>query len=823
MYLIEEITTIIEAQKVEIQAPQSVIQSLQIDSRKIQHAAEAIFIALKARRDGHNYLKDAYQAGVRNFIVSDRLVKTAEFPDANFLWVQDGLAALQKLAAFQRRQYAGKVIAITGSNGKTIVKEWLYELLAKEFKIQRSPKSYNSQIGVALSLWQLSNDFPLAIIEAGISQEGEMQKLADMIQPTVGILTAIGVAHRAGFPSKIAKIKEKMLLFEQVETLIYPKKYIPTELTPQIPHTFTWDEGESSQADLQVLASSAQAAQATTSKSDNSTALTLRYKGEILNFEIPFTDHASLENVLTCISVLLYLAYSPATIQARISKLKPVEMRLQLKKGVRNCSIIDDSYSNDLAALKIALDFLQQQNQHPLKTLILSDIPDFSVAEQSSLRKINSLLAHYDLHRVLLIGPAFHAYSSQLTFEHVLFEDTAAFIAALPELAFTNETILLKGARNFHFESISKVLTAKSHDTVLEINLNAIESNLNSYKAIIPKGVKMMAMVKAFSYGSGSYEIANILQFNKVDYLAVAFVDEGVDLRQAGITLPIMVMSPDENTFESLVSNQLEPEIYSFRILKSFIQFLKAQQITDFPIHIKVDTGMHRLGFMPEEIEALCALLKDAEQVKVQSSFSHLAAASDLTHRTFTLGQIAKFDRFTQELQAEIGYPIIKHIAATSGIVNWPSATFDMVRLGIGLYGVELDAADFHLQEASVLKTNVTQIKYLEPTETVGYGRMGKLARPSKIATVKIGYADGYSRKFGNGVGKMLIHGQLVPTVGNICMDMCMLDVTDITLQEEDEVIVFPDLIQAAKDIDTIPYELLVNISQRVKRVYFYE
>ncbi|WP_400262676.1 alanine racemase [Sphingobacterium sp. SG20118] len=474
-------------------------------------------------------------------------------------------------------------------------------------------------------------------------------------------------------------------------------------------------------------------------------------------------------------------------------------------------------------ALQIALDFLKQQKQHLRKILILSDIPGVQVKDEKTFGKLKRLISESGLTELIFIGPVLGQLVSQFTLPITNYADTKSFLEDLKHINYSDATILIKGARDYHFEQISKRLVAKSHDTTLEINLNALEHNLNVYRGLLPPGVKLMAMVKAFSYGSGSFEIANLLQFNHVDYLTVAFTDEGVDLRNGGITLPIVVMSPDENAFDAIVQHRLEPEIYSFRILNSFIRYLKQHDLKGFPVHIKVDTGMHRLGFMPEEIEALLAILKNQEVIRVQSVFSHLASAGNVVDDKFTENQIQLLDEFTAQLKQELGYSFIRHIAATSGIALWPSAYFDMVRLGIGLYGIDLEREDLPVKEVSVLKTNVTQIKQLSATETIGYNRAGVIHRPSRIATIKIGYADGYDRRFGNGVGKMSINGQIVATVGNICMDMCMLDVTDIEVNEEDEVIVYPDIKEAALAIGTIPYELLVNISQRVKRVYFYE
>ncbi|UPZ36460.1 bifunctional UDP-N-acetylmuramoyl-tripeptide:D-alanyl-D-alanine ligase/alanine racemase [Sphingobacterium sp. PCS056] len=813
MYSIADISEIIGPKRSIIVNGQCIIQNLIYDTRKIVNAETGLFFALVNRRDGHEFIMDAYSKGIRNFVLQDDFQQELVLQDANILWVADTFLALQAIAGHQRMQFKSPVLGITGSNGKTIVKEWLFQLLSPEYKIYRSPKSYNSQLGVALSLWELNDQYNFAIIEAGISEVGEMAKLQHMIRPTHGILTNIGVAHKAGFDSKEEKIAEKLKLFTDAEVLIYPKKYLEHIYMPSQLYKFAWGEDESCQLEVYSVKK----------ENDQATLLSLCFSRQFFTVKIPFVDQASIENAISCIAVMITFGYDFKTIAERIATLQPMEMRLELKKGKHNSSIIDDSYSNDLVALQIALDFLKQQKQNTRKVLILSDIPGVELHDEKSISKLKRLIDASDLTDLIFIGPILSQLPAQFSLPVTSYPDTASLIEDFKHIEYSNATILIKGARDYHFEQISKRLVAKSHDTILEINLNALEHNLNIYRGLLPAGVKLMAMVKAFSYGSGSFEIANLLQFNHVDYLTVAFADEGVDLRNGGITLPIVVMSPDENAFDAIVQHKLEPEIYSFRILSSFLRYLELHQLKNFPVHIKVDTGMHRLGFMPDEIDDLLAVLKNQEAMKVKSVFSHLASAGNKVDHAFTENQIHLLDIFTIKLKQELGYSFIRHIAATSGIDLWPSAYFDMVRLGIGLYGIDMDRDDLPVREVSVLKTNVTQIKSLAATETVGYNRAGVLNRASRIATIKIGYADGYDRRFGNGVGKMSINGQVVRTIGNICMDMCMLDVTDIDVNEEDEVIVYPDLKEAALAIGTIPYELLVNISQRVKRVYFYE
>lgn len=784
------------------------IYELAYDSRKVRNAESSLFFALKNVRDGHTFISDAYHKGVRAFVVSQPDIDTALYPEASFIWVDNVLAALQELAAHHRKQFHKPVIGITGSNGKTIVKEWLVQLLQEDRKIYQSPKSYNSQLGVALSLWNLSEDYDCAIIEAGISLPGEMEQLEAMIQPDIGIITNIGAAHAGGFESKAAKIAEKLKLFKHTNDVIFPSHYGFDAYLPPATHTFTYGDREMDEIKVLRIAESGK----------GETSIAVRYRQEMATFTVPFVDKGSIENILTCFTTLLFLGYPLDAIPQKLTRLRPLEMRMQLKTGRNHCSIIDDTYSNDLASLQIALDFLQQQQQHKKKTLILSDIEGMNEKAEA---KLLAVLQQQPLTRIIVVGRHLTFLKDQLSVPLLFFDSTADLIRALGSISFENESILIKGSRRYHLEDVSRLLAAKSHATLLEINLSAMEHNLQAYRSLLPAGVKMMVMVKAFSYGSGSYEVANLLQFNKVDYLTVAFADEGVELRQHGIDLPIMVLSPDEQVFDSLLTANLEPEIYSFRILKSLIAFLKYCKQRDFPIHIKIDTGMHRLGFLPDEIEELAALLAMTPEVTVKTAFSHLVASGNRRHDAFTEQQISLFSQSIDTLEAKLGYRIMRHIANTSAIVNWPSAYMDMVRLGIGLYGVDVDGK-MELEKVNELKTTITQIKELPVGATVGYDRKGVLQRPSRIATVKIGYADGYSRRFGNGVGEMSVNGHKVRTFGSICMDMCMLDVTDVTAHELDEVIVFPDLMEAAKSIDTIPYELLVNISSRVKRVYFY-
>ncbi|TDQ08179.1 bifunctional UDP-N-acetylmuramoyl-tripeptide:D-alanyl-D-alanine ligase/alanine racemase [Pedobacter metabolipauper] len=815
VYTISTIADILNAKPV-LRINEPVITKLVIDSRIVIDPEESLFFALQAKRDGHTYLADAYLNGIRNFVISDPSY-AALFSDANFLIVTDVLAALQILAGYRRRQHDLKVLAITGSNGKTIVKEWLYQLLAADFNIIRSPKSFNSQIGVPLSVWQIEPEHTMGIFEAGISKNGEMDSLAAVIKPEIGILTNIGEAHAEGFSSHKEKLTEKLKLFKDAELLIYSPDYTEGFSINDLPGKLKFSWSQKQKADLQILF---------IEPIDGRNYIRANFKGQEIECLIPFRDRASVENGIICWATLLALGYTPEEADLRLEKLTLVGMRLELKNGINQCSVIDDSYSADISSLAIALDFLNLQNQHPKKTLILSDLYETGKNDEILYHEIADLLKQKNLNRLIGIGPRISACAEFFEMEASFFESTQSFIADFPSLHFMNETILVKGARRFEFERISKLITQKIHDTVLEIDLNALAGNLQFYKSKLRPEVKIMAMVKAFSYGSGSFEIANLLQYHKVDYLAVAYADEGISLRKAGITMPIMVMSPEPSAFDAIVKHHLEPELYNLEILKSFSLFLNDNEY-DYPVHLKIDTGMHRLGFEESDLTDLLTYLNELKKVKVVSVFSHLVGSENELHDDFTKHQIDRFAVITDQIEKGLGYSFIRHISNTSGISRHPNAQLDMVRIGIGLYGFDGALVNNKgLQTVAVLKTTVTQVKQIKPNETIGYSRKGSLPDGGSIATVKIGYADGYNRKFGNGIGQMLIHGKPVPTVGVICMDMCMLDVTGMDVNTGDEVIVFNGTLtiaQLASQIDTIPYEILTNISQRVKRVYFYE
>lgn len=814
-YTIRQVSEMMQTIAVYLVDETAIIGTLQYDSRRLGNVANSLFFALVDRRDGHRYIGDAYAAGVRNFVVADGWAEMGQFADANIIAVSDTLVALQELAASHRSQFDYPVIGITGSNGKTIVKEWLTQLLAPDYRIARSPKSYNSQIGVALSLWQMDANHELAIIEAGVSRRGEMGALHRMIQPDVGVLTTVGPAHDDGFASRDEKIFEKLQLFRGTDLAVYSPDDTAGIPVPSEGTHLTWGRHGAALTLLDYVEI----------PSTPSTRIRARYKGTEVAIDIPFTDAAARANAVCCWAVLLAMGYQQDVVRKRMATLQPLEMRLEMKKGINNCTVIDDSYSNDLASLVIALDFLKQQHRHPAHTLVLSDLPGGDGDKDEVYTNLFKLLYDSGITRLITVGPVLRKLSGTYRgIPHQAYLDTDALLAALPQLNFEQEAILLKGARSYAFERISAALTAKVHDTVLAINLSAVEHNLNQYRALLPKSVKLMAMVKAFSYGSGDFEIASVLQFNRVDYLAVAYADEGVELRRAGISLPVMVMNPNTASFDALLAHQLEPEIYSFMVLDALIDTLEERNASGFPIHIKVDTGMHRLGFSLADLERLAQQLKSTGRVKVKSVFSHLAAAGDAEHDAFTQGQLNDFEAFADGLIHALGYPVIRHIANSAATQRWPQAHLDMVRLGIGLYGIGGNGTDgLQLQQTGTLKTVITQLRPVPAGDSVGYGRHGHVAHDSVIATVNIGYADGYDRRFGNGVGYMVVNGMPVRTIGDICMDMTMLDLGGVNADVGDEVIVFDDIEKQAAAIGTIAYELLTGISHRVKRVYHYE
>jgi alanine racemase len=794
------------------------IQYLLLDSRKIISPSHSLFFAIKGiRHNGHAFISSLYQKGIRYFIIEEK-INISDFPEASFWLVPKTVSALQKIVAYHRSQFQIPVIGITGSNGKTIIKEWLSQLLNKTFSIVKNPKSYNSQIGVPLSVWEMNEQHTLGIFEAGISLPGEMHCLEPVINPTIGIFANVGPAHDEGFRSTEEKIEEKLKLFSNTGLLFYRKdhKEIQNTLKKYNYKTFNWSTSEKADVTVTQL-----------EKLKNGTEIKFIYSGQSYSLYLPFTDDASIENILHCICILLYFNIAVSEIQNRINTLQPIAMRLELKEGVNGCYLIDDSYSNDLAGLTMATNFLDQQKQRSKKTIILSDLLESGMGEERLYKQIEQLLIEKGISKIIGIGPTIS--KNKNIFKNIsssFYSTTEEFISQLDPKEFSNEIILIKGARVFAFEKIVRLLQQKVHGTVLEINLDALAHNLNFYRSLLKPGTKIMAMVKAFAYGSGSFEVANLLQFHRADYLAVAYADEGASLRENGITTPVMVMNPSYQTFDKIIHYKLEPEIYSFKILNEFIQYLKETN-TASVIHLKLDTGMRRLGFEEKDIEKLIEIILKNSSLHIASIFTHLAAADDMVHNDFTRSQLDKFNRMTKSIEEKIGYTTIHHALNSAGIVRFPEAQMGMVRLGVGLYGVEANGLrQSELQRVGTLKTIISQIKTVEPGESVGYSRKGLASKITTIATIAIGYADGYNRNFSNGVGKVMVNGKLCPVIGNVCMDMCMIDVSGTEAAEGDEVIIFgenPSILEMAKLIGTIPYEILTSVGERVKRVFYTE
>jgi alanine racemase len=816
-YPIQHIAEIIDADARIVTA--SEIEYLLTDSRKVVFPLQSLFFALSGnRRDGHYFITELYEKGIRNFVVKKGF-NTEVFEQANFLCVADVLMALQMLAAYHRKQFSIPVIGITGSNGKTIVKEWLNQLLEQDYNIVRSPRSYNSQIGVPLSVWQMNGQHTLGIFEAGISAPGEMEHLEQIIKPTIGILTSIGNAHREGFSSREEKVKEKTKLFLDSEKIVYCKEHLADQVFDDSALIFSWSRKQEATVFIKQEFNTG-----------TTTKLLVLYQEQQFEIQIPFTDKASVDNSITCICTLLMLGYSYQEIQQRVQLLQQVEMRLQLIKGINNCTIINDSYSNDLSSLRIALDYLYQQSSGHHQTVILSDILQSGLDENELYRRIALELKQRNISRFIGIGERVCHFRELFKSIPVtqFFSSTENFINQSAIHQFKDDFILLKGARVFGFEKINSFLEQKVHRTVLEINLTALSNNVKHFQGMLDPATKLMAMVKAFSYGSGSAEVARVLQFHKVDYLAVAYADEGVELRKADISLPIMVMNTDEAAFEALVEYNLEPEIYSMNMYQAFHLFLLHQGITHFPVHLKVNTGMNRLGFEPHEAGLISASLGQRNTMTVKTVFSHLVGSEAPELDYFTALQVSLFTGFCDELQKQLPYSFLKHISNSAAIARHPLLQFDMVRLGIGMYGIDnVDDQTISLETVAVLKSTIAQIREIKEGETVGYNRKGQLQRNSRIATVRIGYADGLSRKLGNGNGAMYLHNHLAPIVGNICMDMTMIDVTDIPGAREGDIVeVFGRHIPVEKlatTAGTITYEIMTGISQRVKRVYLEE
>jgi len=786
------------------------IADVSIDSRSLRNTNNTLFFALKGQNfDAHFFIQDLISKGIQFFVVQE--IPQGLEDKAVFFVVKDSLKAFQDFVAFYRSKFHFPVIGITGSNGKTIVKEWLNFLLSSDYTIIKSPKSYNSQVGVPLSVIAINENHNLGIFEAGISLPNEMEALEKIIQPNIGILTSVGSAHDEGFENREQKIIEKLKLFNKVEILICEHNPEILKLISSDLNLLTWSFKNQGNINFNLI---------------NVNVLSVISDFGNFEIQIPFIDKSSLQNIATCITALLYLKIPIADIQKRVANLYRVEMRLQIKNGIHNCTLIDDSYSSDYQSLKIALDVLENHKTHESKTVILSDIFQSGFDEDLLYAKVEKLLLNNKIERVYAIGNKIKNHLNLLD-NVIRLDSTQDFLFHFKDENFANETILIKGARSFGFEKIVSLLEDKKHETVLEINLDAVSHNLNFYKSKIKPETKVMVMVKAFGYGNGSYEIAKLLQHHKVDYLGVAFADEGVELRNAGITMPIIVMNPENSAFSTMIAYQLEPEIYGLTELNAFLKITQTHNLYQYPIHLKLNTGMNRLGFVSTDFDDLNSILQSTNLLEVKSIFSHLATSDMPEEIKFTREQLNKFQRWSSDLIQKLQINPIRHILNTSGIYNFTDHQYEMVRVGIGLYGVGNDVyEDEQLQNVATLKTLILQINDVEVGESVGYGRRFVATRKSKIATIPIGYADGIRRAWGNEVGYVLIDDKKASIVGSICMDMMMVDVTEIDCEIGTEVLIFGKnlrVTEIAKAWNTIPYEVMTGISQRVKRVFYKE
>ena len=798
------------------------IDWLLTDSRSLAFPETSLFFALRTKRnDGHKYIADLYRRGVRNFVVGTVPDHYEElYPEANFLLVISPLKALQRLAERHREAFSIPIIGVTGSNGKTIVKEWLYQLLSPSMVVTRSPRSYNSQVGVPLSVCLLNEQSQIGIFEAGISQPDEMQTLRAIIQPTIGVMTNIGQAHQENFATIEEKCLEKLSLFKDTNILIYDgDDPVISDCVQRSLYTgdlLAWSRKD---ADSPLFIH-------TIKKNETSTEIAYAYLKKNYEMTIPFVDDASIQNALNALAVCLYLHITPVVIAERMKKLEPVAMRLEVKQGVRGCTIINDSYNNDVNSLDIALDFMSRRpDQNGMtRTLILSDIQQSGMSHEDLYAKVADMVHSRGINRIIGVGPQISAAHSAFTIKKRFFPSTEALLESGVLNEIQHELVLLKGAREFNFEELTELLSLKVHETTLEVNLEALSENLNFYRSFMKPETKLVCMIKASAYGAGSVEIAKTLQDRGVDYLAVAVADEGADLRKAGITANIIIMNPEMSSFNTLFEYDLEPEVYNFRLLEALIKAARKQGISNFPVHIKLDTGMHRLGFNPKtDMPQLIDRLKHQSALIPRSVFSHFVGSDSPKFDEFSAQQFKLFDEGSRQLQQAFSHKILRHICNSAGIERFPERHLDMCRLGLGLYGI--DPIDNHvIHNLSSLKTTILQIRDVAPGDTVGYSRKGTITRPSRIAAIPIGYADGLNRHLGNGHCYCLVNGQKAYYVGNICMDVCMIDVTDIPCHEGDSVEIFGDHLPVtvlSDVLQTIPYEVLTSISERVKRVYF--
>ncbi|HNV96231.1 MAG TPA: bifunctional UDP-N-acetylmuramoyl-tripeptide:D-alanyl-D-alanine ligase/alanine racemase [Bacteroidales bacterium] len=796
-----------------------VVKYVITDSRYPVFTDESMFVALSGNRfDGHQFVDDIYKQGCKVFLLEHKPAFLQE--DATYFIVPSTLNALQKIASWHRSHFKYQVIGITGSYGKSILKEWLFDLLCNQYNVVRSPKSYNSQLGVPLSIFQMSEKNSLGIFEAGISKPNEMYRLSEIIKPTIGVFTNIGNAHQENFTSIDEKIDEKIQLFQTAELIIYPSKYenISERLKKNYPNKKLVAWGERNDDFLRIQSIDTRSTQ---------TSVSFFIENSSYTIHLPFTHFAFIENAITSLVVAYILGIPMQQIIEQISLLRPIDMRLKLVEAAHHCTLINDFYNSDLTSISVALEFLKQQNNHPQKAVVLSDVPHTGFKTDEVYKTLAKWINQEGINLMVCIGKEIATYKNLFKTKALFFDTVEAFLEQYNRVPFANMTVLLKGARAFAFERISEKMQLQTHETILKIDLNALLNNYFTYKSLLPSNVKIVAMVKAFSYGSGLFEVARLLQHHHVDYLAVAYADEGIELRQNGIHVPIMVMNPEAHTFDAIIEHRLEPVIYNFRILELFAKAVSHIGYTDYPFHVKVDTGMHRLGFLQDEITQLAIRIKQLPWIKIKSVFSHLAAAEDKNEDVFTMRQINLLQESASKLQQVCDDKILVHILNSAGIERFPDFAFDMVRLGIGLYGISnAGVIKDKLLPVFSLRTIVSQIKELEENETIGYNRRGVLHKKSRIAVLPVGYADGIDRRLGNGVLHVKIKNKKAPVIGTICMDMCMVDVTDIDVNEGDEVVVFEsieDVESISKILGTIPYELFTGISRRVKRVYYHD
>ena len=791
------------------------IMEYSIDSRSVVTPEHTLFFALTGNNhNGHDYIRTLYSDGMRAFVISEFREEFNQLTGANFIVVENVLTALQQLAAHHRQHTQAEVIGITGSNGKTVVKEWLYQLLANDHAVYRSPRSYNSQVGVPLSLLGIDPKTEIAIIEAGISQKGEMQHLQQMIQPTIGIFTHLGDAHGENFASREEKLAEKAQLFTSCQWVIGQTgealEYIKTRV-PSTTSFLLW--GEDPKADIHVKTMDI-------ALGHREVQVTFGNKHFIL--DIPFPDIASYENCMNAVSILLLKQYSPNVIISRVQQLSAIAMRMEIKDGINNCTLVNDYYNSDPSSFQLALNILATQDASKERVVILSDFMDTGKAGDDLYPSIAETLRQANISLFIGIGKHLSEHRHDFAANSRFYEDTEHFLRQEERDNFNNQIILIKGARAFQLEYIAGFLQKQSHSTILEVDLDAMVHNLNHFRSLTDAHIAVM--VKAFSYGSGSREIASLLQYHRVDYLMVAFADEGIELRAAGITIPIAVMNPEREAFDNMIMFNLEPEIYALDILEDFNRALNKHGIKRFPVHIKLNTGMNRSGFDEQDLPHLLEFFQTERSVYIRSMFSHLAGSDETMHDEFTLSQIHLFERMTERIQTQFNYKIWRHILNSAGIERFPQYHFDMVRLGIGLHGIS--ATHANLQPVSSFKTYISSIRNVPEGQSIGYGRKSYTTRPSRIAVIPVGYADGLNRHLSNRVGNVFIKGKRVPIIGNICMDTCMIDVTDTNAAIGDEVEIFGKHIlvtELSEQLGTIPYEILTGISHRVKRVYYKE